>query len=130
MSGRARILVIDDDAAIRGVLKRILASIYDVVLLEDAKLALAQIESGERFDLVLCDLQLPELSGTELHALLAERAPEQASRLVFLSGQRVDPGPEGPSVPVLEKPFSPADLRARVAALLEAMSGGASPAGG
>ena len=120
--GRARILVVDDEPAIRNVIVRILSAAHEVVALDDANVALQRVEAGERFDLILCDLKMPQLSGTALHAALVDRAPEQARRLVFISGNRASAATDAGAadVPVLEKPFTPAALRARVGALLAA----------
>ena len=44
------------------------------------------LESGERFDLILCDLMMPHLSGMDLHGLVEARNPKTAERFVFITG--------------------------------------------
>lgn len=43
----------------------------------DSRQALAAIAAGQRFDAILCDLMMPNLTGMELHAQLAKIAPDQ-----------------------------------------------------
>jgi PAS domain S-box-containing protein len=115
---RGRVLVVDDEPMIGATLARILSA-HEVTSLHSAREALTRIEAGERFDLVLCDLMMPEMSGMDLHAALAKAAPEMASRMVFLTGGIFTAAArafvERTSVPVLEKPFDPASLREMVA---------------
>jgi CheY-like chemotaxis protein len=54
--------------------------------LTDAREACARVLAGERFDLILCDLMMPEMTGMELHAELARALPEQAERMIFVTG--------------------------------------------
>ncbi len=56
-----------------------------------AKVALELFGGGERFDVVLCDLIMPEMSGTELFGEIRARYPDQASRFVFMSGASFNP---------------------------------------
>jgi CheY-like chemotaxis protein len=48
--------------------------------------ALARVRAGERFDAVLCDLMMPELSGMDLHAAVAAIDPALAERFIFVTG--------------------------------------------
>jgi CheY-like chemotaxis protein/two-component sensor histidine kinase len=117
---RARILVVDDEPLVGRAVQRILAP-HEVVACTSGAAALAQLSSGP-FDLVLCDLMMPEMTGIELHARLAAEAPEVAQRIVFLTGgaftadarEFLDRVPNA----CLEKPFEPEALRAAVACAL------------
>ena len=51
-----------------------------------AEEALALIESGKRFDMLLCDLKMPRVSGMEFYAALLAGWPEQAARVVLMTG--------------------------------------------
>jgi CheY-like chemotaxis protein len=115
---RGRILVVDDEQlVVRGV-KRILSKEHEVVATVAAKEALARCVAGEKFDLILCDLMMPDMTGMDLHRELLKIAPEQASRMIFLTGGAFTPKArqflsETPKEH-LEKPFDPANLRAIV----------------
>lgn len=75
---RARALVVDDDAGVRGLLARVLADAGWVA--ESARDAAAALEALARrpFDLVTVDLRLPGMQGRELAAAIAERWPDAA----------------------------------------------------
>ncbi len=82
---RARILIIDDEEALGRTLRRALAD-YDVVLLVNATDALARISEGERFEFILCDVMMPGLTGVDFYEKLSLTAPDQAERVVFMTG--------------------------------------------
>jgi CheY-like chemotaxis protein len=83
---RARVLVVDDEVAIGRALQRTLGRHHDVVILTSGKEALARIASGERFDAIIADLMMPEVTGMELHHELSRIAPDQAKSMIFLTG--------------------------------------------
>ena len=85
-SGRAKLLVIDDEELMCELLSAMLSSDFEVVVLPSSREALKRLCSGEVFDLVLCDLMMPELSGMELFAQLQASHPVQAERIVFMTG--------------------------------------------
>lgn len=82
---RARILVVDDEDMIGMILRRIFKA-HDVTVLTNGRDALAAIESGRRFDAILCDLMMPRMTGIELHQALAAAYPDQARAILFLTG--------------------------------------------
>ncbi|WP_242345990.1 MASE1 domain-containing protein [Anaeromyxobacter terrae] len=118
---RARILVVDDEPLIGSTVRRVLAD-HDVDSVTDARAALARLAGGERFDVVLCDLMMPDLTGMDLYEALARAAPGMAARMVFITGgaftERARRFLEGSGLPRIEKPFAPAALREAVGALL------------
>jgi CheY-like chemotaxis protein len=81
-----RVLVIDDDAAVAQAVGRMLRGRYEVVPMTSARDALSRLASGERFDAVICDMTMPDLSGAEVHRQVALTRPELAARIVFVSG--------------------------------------------
>jgi PAS domain S-box-containing protein len=83
---RANVLVIDDEPAVGSVAARVLRGRHSVVVTTSGKVAVARIENGERFALILCDVMMPTMSGTEVHERIARLDPEQAERIVFMSG--------------------------------------------
>ena len=85
------------------------------------------IRGGARFDAVLCDVMMPEMTGVQLHAAVEAFAPEQAHRFAFMTGgvfslqaRRLlaDTGR-----PVLEKPFDREQLIACLRTVAEPAAG-------
>src|SRR5581483_11789054 len=64
---RRRILIVDDEAAICSSMRRILGPAYAIETTTDPAGALKRFEAGERFDLILCDLMMPQVTGMDLH---------------------------------------------------------------
>lgn len=83
---RGRVLVVDDEPMIATAIGRTLALDHDVVLTSAAKEALSRVTSGECFDVIMCDLMMPQMTGMDLYHELSRKAPEQAARMVFLTG--------------------------------------------
>jgi two-component system cell cycle sensor histidine kinase/response regulator CckA len=115
---RGRVLVVDDEVLIANGLGRVLGKEHDVVTLTSARDALKKCEAGERFDVIVCDLMMPELTGMDVHQALLELDPEQARRMVFLTGgaftARASAFLDKTSNICLEKPYDPTNLRALV----------------
>ncbi len=122
----ARLLIVDDDPLILSLLTRALAGGPEVVALLDAREALERLRQGERFDLLLCDLMMPELSGMDFHAALLAIDPALAGGAVFITGGAFTPRARAFLARVgntcLEKPFDPQKLRRLVAARLGAVA--------
>jgi len=81
-----RLLIVDDEPMILGALRRSFSSDYHVTCVGDGRRALERIRSGERYDVILCDLMMPEITGMDLYAELSKLAPDQAERVVFVTG--------------------------------------------
>jgi two-component system cell cycle sensor histidine kinase/response regulator CckA len=90
---RGRILVVDDEVAVARSLERILRKDHDVTVVNDGKEALAKI-AAETYDVIFCDLMMPEISGMDVYASVATANPDQAARMVFMSGGTVTPRSE------------------------------------
>jgi CheY-like chemotaxis protein len=88
---RGRILVIEDDPILLLILAKALSSRHDVVATGSAKEALTRLLGDERYDLVLCDLMMPEMTGIELYLSLESERPDLICRLVFLTGGAFTP---------------------------------------
>lgn len=83
---RANLLVVDDEPAVARVLEMTLRREYDVTTVNSAASALALLNRGDPFDVVLCDLTMPEMDGRELYERLCLIRPEIAARMIFMSG--------------------------------------------
>jgi signal transduction histidine kinase len=116
---RGRVLIIDDEVAFARALARILAGEHDVELSASAGDALARLRAGETFDVIVCDLMMPQMTGMDLHAELARLSPELAARVVFVTGGAFteDARVFLSAVPNrrIEKPFGARELRAVIA---------------
>ena len=112
MAGR-RFLVIDDDATLARLIRRVVSRRADeLVVAGTADEALRLIEQDSHFDALLCDVGLPNVGGVELRRMLKRAAPHLIDRLIWMTG---DNEVRGVSEPVrrdrlLRKPFSLEDL--------------------
>lgn len=120
---RGRVLVVDDDEGIRRVLRRALDD-HDVVTANDGVAALAMLGPTPGFDVILCDVVMPNMGGVEFWAAVARSRPDVLDRIVFMTGGALTLEEEsflsaGHAV-VIRKPFSFDELRRFVAARVEA----------
>jgi nitrogen-specific signal transduction histidine kinase/CheY-like chemotaxis protein len=115
---RGRVLVVDDEASIGAVVRRILSGEHEVVTVTRGQEALRLLHDGERFDVILCDLMMPEMGGQEVFERLEHDSPEMAGRVVFLTGGAFTPAAQEflshSDRPRVEKPFDPRKLRESV----------------
>ena len=129
----ARVLVIDDEPLIARILQRGLSR-HHVVVAGQARDALARIERGESFDVILCDLMMPDISGIEVHEYLARDYPAAARRMVFMTGgaftSRAKRFLATVSNERIDKPFSMAQINQLVDRHVEARRRSASSSAG
>ena len=115
---RRRVLVVDDEPGVLEAIRRLLAREHDVTTASSGRLALELLANEGSFDLILCDLNMPELGGMQVHGELVRTRPELASRIVFMSGGVFTEASRAfldtVDCPVLAKPFDPDELRKRV----------------
>jgi signal transduction histidine kinase/CheY-like chemotaxis protein len=118
---RGHILVVDDEEFVAGVLRDLLGDLQvEATVVRDGEAAWTTLTtSRQAFDAVMLDLRMPGLSGRQLHERLERRMPEVASRVIFVTGDTVDPESQGflgrTGRPVVTKPFA---LESLVAALV------------
>ncbi|WP_426755465.1 MASE1 domain-containing protein [Myxococcus sp. Y35] len=121
---RGRVLVVDDEPRLAQSMRLLLEPFHDVVTATRGGEALALVDAGHRFDVILCDLQMPETDGAAVYQHLCVHAPDQAARVVFISGGAYTPESRAfiDTVParVLEKPVRPEVLMATVKAAMAA----------
>jgi signal transduction histidine kinase len=120
--GRARkVLVVDDERVVGRALQRLLGRTHEVVVMDRGREALEHLASGHRYDAILCDLMMPELSGPQLHAALEQRVPEQARRMIFMTGGAFTEEARGflaaVGLPCVDKPVDMDHLRKLLEAL-------------
>ncbi|PTL80469.1 ATP-binding protein [Vitiosangium sp. GDMCC 1.1324] len=83
---RARILVVDDEPLVGAALRRTLGSEHEVLVMTDAREALSRVRQGPPFDVILCDLMMPEMTGMEFFTELQRTSPAQAEAVIFITG--------------------------------------------
>jgi PAS domain S-box-containing protein len=83
---RRRVLVIDDEPFVVELVTAALRGRHEVVGVTDAHQGLEHLLDGEPFDVVVCDLMMPSLSGMDLHASVAKARPGLEGRFVFATG--------------------------------------------
>jgi CheY-like chemotaxis protein len=93
-------------------------SAHEVVTMQSARQALKRIRAGDRFDVILCDLMMPDVTGMALHTDLLQIDRDQADRMIFMTGGAFTPAArtflsQVPN-PRLEKPFEVTELQALV----------------
>jgi signal transduction histidine kinase len=112
---RARILVVDDDALVLLSIRRLLDEEHDLVTTTSPHEAVRRVREGEKFDLIVADLMMPEMTGMALHEEIAALAPRLAEQMLFITGGAFTPGAQQFLQTVsnerLEKPFDAQELR-------------------
>jgi CheY-like chemotaxis protein len=105
---RFRILVVDDNPALARAMRRMLSE-HDTTTVHSGREALALLGQGERYDVILTDVMMPEMSGMDLYAEVSQLAHEQIEHMVFMSAGAfqgdIKAFFERVSNPTIEKPF-------------------------
>jgi CheY-like chemotaxis protein/anti-sigma regulatory factor (Ser/Thr protein kinase) len=121
-SVRGRILVVDDEPAIRSIVTRVLERDHEVVTAASGDAAREILENDPRFDVVICDLMMPGMTGMDLHEWLLTHRPALAERTVFISGgaftERASEYVARVGNTRLDKPFDPATLKRVVSEMM------------
>jgi two-component system NtrC family sensor kinase len=110
----SRILVVDDESAIRELLQDAFEGRGHSVRAVDSGLSALEALHGGQYDLIVSDLKMPEMDGQELYARLTADSPHLLSRLVFISGDTMSAETraflERVGRPYLLKPFTVQDM--------------------
>ncbi|MCE9577260.1 MAG: response regulator [Deltaproteobacteria bacterium] len=126
-SARRRALVIDDEPTVGRIVARQLAA-YDVALCTSGREALALLDRDPAFDVIICDLMMPLMSGVELHATLERSHPACVARMLFVSGGAVTADAEAflsrADIRCVMKPFTRAELAAAIEAIVASVADG------
>jgi CheY-like chemotaxis protein len=123
LDSKARLLIVDDDAAIGRAIARIVRAKHDVVVLTSGREAIERIAAGERYHAILCDLMMPDVTGMDVYERISAIDPPSARRMIFLSGGAFTRRAEDFFLRIdnqrVDKPFDRATLLAALAAVLE-----------
>jgi two-component system cell cycle sensor histidine kinase/response regulator CckA len=115
-SRRPAVLIVEDEEVVRGLLQEIFRHQLGcrVTLAHNGAEGLAALAAADH-DLVLSDIRMPVMNGTEFYLRVRETRPDLARRFVFITGHTgarlMEDEIKGWGVPVLAKPFSIARLR-------------------
>jgi CheY-like chemotaxis protein len=83
---RGRVLVIDDEGFVRVATARLLSRDHEIVSAASASEALTLLANDPAFDVILCDIMMPNMNGCELHEQLRALHPGLVARMVFMTG--------------------------------------------
>lgn len=86
VTNRARILIIDDEPLLGQTLRFAFQDKHDVEVAASGREALERLSSDTDFDLVLCDLMMPDVSGEHVYRAVSEHTPGLLPRFVFMTG--------------------------------------------
>ncbi|WP_280151182.1 response regulator [Piscinibacter sp. XHJ-5] len=119
----ARVLVVDDEREIAEVLRDILVHAgHRVAMAHSGAQALAHLDTHGA-DLVLTDLKMPGMDGPALYREIRSRHPHLLQRVIAITGDTLGTVArefvEATRVPVIDKPFAPQEVLARVAEVLK-----------
>ena len=122
-SKERRVLVVDDEIDVAELIGEILSRDgFSVDIVHSGIEALTHLEAG-RYDLVLSDLNMPEMDGSELFQVLSDRHPDLVKRTGFITGDTMGGASQKmlreANRPFMEKPVTPSELRRLVQELLD-----------
>jgi CheY-like chemotaxis protein len=113
---------VDDDANVARTFALLLRGDHDVVVSLQPRVAADRVLGGEHFDVIFCDLMMPGMTGMEFYEAISAKRPQQAARIVFVTGGAFTPAARAfvARVPntFLEKPFNHEALDAILATYL------------
>ena len=126
--GTETILVVEDEEPVRRAAKRVLERFgYKVLLAPDGQQGLQLYRDNENVRLVISDVMMPKMNGAQLHHAVCENDP--GSKFLFISGYNADELTKtvdmDPTVPFMQKPWTPAEFLTRVREVLDQAQGGA-----
>jgi two-component system NtrC family sensor kinase len=120
--GRSRVLVVEDEPTVAGLITDVLREEgLEVLSLLDSRKALEQAVQGG-FDLVVCDLKMPDLDGKRFYESLVHAGSPLRQRIIFVTGDTLTPHTlaflQEYRLPYVAKPFRVEELRHAVGRIL------------
>ncbi len=123
---RKRMLIVEDEPAICGLVRRVLTDEgFEVDVAPDGRIAQSMIRERE-YDLYLIDIKLPVMDGKELYKWLQDEYPRSAGRVIFTTGSAMGQDTESflhrSGRQVLPKPFTPEELKTKIRQALKVVN--------
>ena len=120
------VLVVDDEEGVRETVKEILEAVgHRVAFAASGAQAIDRLKR-HTFDAILTDVRMPDIDGITLFRQISEQWPDQARRVVFMTGDTMTGSlrdcASDRGRPVIEKPFLPQELRAAILRMSESNS--------
>jgi two-component system, cell cycle sensor histidine kinase and response regulator CckA len=112
---RAKLLIVDDEPTNLKVFKRMIEKTHQVETALGGREAMGLLEkNGAEFDIIVTDLNMPDVSGMELHKYIFEKFPDLAKKMIFITGGAFTDASKDflkqVDNPRLEKPFEAQEL--------------------
>jgi CheY-like chemotaxis protein len=84
---KGRILVVDDEPGVRALVEKVLTqSGHSVDTIGDASKAIDKLDAGVIYDVILIDVRMPGMNGTEMYSHILEKTPKMKNRIIFITG--------------------------------------------
>jgi PAS domain S-box-containing protein len=110
-----RVLVIDDEPEVLDALARLIGPPHTVEKAGSGTRALETLAEDADYDVIFCDLMMPDITGMDLHEAIAAKYPELLERMIFMTAGCFTPRAAGflehQAPRCIEKPFSPEIVR-------------------
>ncbi len=84
-------LIVDDEPALASALAAFLGLEHHVTVVGRAEQALALLSEGHRFDAIVCDVLMPQISGIDMYEQIERRFPAMMGRMIFITGASTMP---------------------------------------
>ncbi|KIG16300.1 Sensory box histidine kinase/response regulator [Enhygromyxa salina] len=112
---RARILVIDDEPNIGRSFVRSLPE-HEITVVDSGREGVRALDDGATFDLIFCDVMMPDVTGRDVHEHITEHHPGMLDKIVFMTGgaftERAAEFIARVNAPRVDKPFDVSTIRA------------------
>ena len=123
---RTRVLLIDDEPMLLLSWQRLFARDYDIQTALGGQAGVRLLEQDDAWDVVVCDLMMPDLDGAAVFEWVHQHRPALAPRMLFCTGGAFTPRAVAFADLIgdrlLQKPVMPADLRAAIAGVVRLQS--------
>lgn len=120
---KKHIVSIDDEGFTLKLIESVLSDAYNVTTFQDSKEALEAFKKGLEADLIICDINMPQMDGFELHEALRKQTKLRAIPFIYLTAllerKHFRQGMQQGADDYLTKPFTPSELKEAVAVRFE-----------